>query len=78
MTTPSRPRPMSDYKKTVLMMDYIRQYDELSVALLALVEELKAGMISDDELDRLNTALETMAEEMQTLVDLITQHGGNV
>ena len=76
MTT--RSRPMTDYKRTSLMMEYIKQYEELSDALLEMLEELKNSTLEDDELDKLNIALEDMAREMEELVQLIAQHGGDV
>lgn len=76
MTT--RSRPITDYKKTALMLKYIREYEELSNTLMEMLQELKMKTLADDELDKLNIALEDMAQEMEDLVGRIMQYGGKV
>lgn len=60
------------------MVKYIREYEELSNALIEMLQEVQIKTLEDDELDKLNIALESMAQEMDVLCDLITQYGGKV
>jgi len=76
MTT--RSRPITDYKRTSLMMKYIREYEELSNALLEMLQELRTKTLEDDDLDKLNVALEDKAQEMEDLVERIEQYGGKI
>ena len=78
MTTHSNPRPMTDYKKTVLVMKSIKQYEELSDTLMKLLDELRDHSLADDEIKKLNIALSDLAREMEELVSRITQYGGKV
>jgi len=60
------------------MMKYIREYEELSNALLEMLQELRTKTLEDDDLDKLNVALEDKAQEMEDLVERIEQYGGKI
>ena len=69
-------RPLTDYKKTVLMVGYIKQYKELSVTLLDLLEQAENPSLTKDELDELNIALNNMISEMNEIIDYISIYNG--
>ena len=76
MTTHSR--PLSDYKKTSIMMDCLKQYERLSHEVLEILEKFKNPTLTTDEVNLLNIDLNNMEKEMNDLIINMSQYGGKI
>lgn len=69
-------RPLTDYKKTMMAMEYIKRYEELSIVVMDILERLKTPSLTEDEIDKLNGELSTMLAEITMLTDNIDFYNG--
>ena len=65
--------PLTDYKKTVLLEESIKRYEELNLALSNLVFTLYNYDLSAEETYKLNEEIDTIMDQLEAVLSNIDQ-----
>lgn len=74
MTSLTKKRPLTDYKKTKLLEEYHRNYALVSEKLMELMSELHNLDLTDEELNLINEQVENLVSELAHLNQMIEKY----